>query len=340
MAVLDYQGRNDEQVKVRGHRIELGEIESRLQEHSQIKEALVVAYEQAMGDQQLVAYVTTTAVAEDAAEVLSLDEIGKTLRKTLPDYMVPREFIVLDSFPLTANGKIDRKALPTPDGSGLSRQEYEAPQGELEETVATIFQELLQVEQVSRRDNFFALGGHSLLIVQLIERLRQRGLEIEVASVFTSPVVCDMAQLIGTSRVQHMKAPANLILPESEAITPEMLPLFELQGEAQGLSQDDIDQIVRFVPGGVSNIQDIYPLSPLQEGILFHHQLSEQDVYITPMLLKMDGEIEVESFLTALQKVVTRHDILRTGILWKGLSQSVQVVYREAQVEVESIVLG
>jgi len=168
-----------------------------------------------------------------------------------------------------------------------------------------------------------------LLIVQLIERLRQWGWEMQVASAFTAPVLSDLAQLISSNTVQSYEPPANLIRTDSDSISTQMLPLFALQSGSNLLSQTDIDRIINQVPGGVGNIQDIYPLSPLQEGILFHHQLSEQDVYITPTLLKVQSQRQVQGFVSALQSVLDRHDILRTAFLWKGLSQSVQVVYRE-----------
>ena len=229
--------------------------------------------------------------------------------------------------------------MPAPDGSGLARKEYQPPQGELEEALADIWQELLNIDQVGRQDHFFDLGGHSLLVMKLMERLRQRGWEMSVQSVFNSPELEALAREITSSYVQRYQAPANLILADTQAITPEMLPLFELQPEGSGLSQQEIDHIVSQVPGGVNNIQDIYPLAPLQEGILFHHRLTEHGLYVTPTLLLVESEQRMNSFLSALQAVVDRHDILRTAILWGGLSQSVQVVCREAKFEVEQIEL-
>ncbi|MBW3656663.1 MAG: amino acid adenylation domain-containing protein, partial [Gemmatimonadetes bacterium] len=164
--MLEYLGRNDFQAKVRGYRIELGEIEARLAEHPQVREAVVVAREDAAGDTRLVAYVVgPDSVAADALRV--------SLAERLPEHMVPAAYVRLEALPLTPNGKVDRKALPAPEGDAYARRGYEAPVGETEGALAEIWSELLGVERVGRCDNFFALGGHSLLAVRVISRMRQ-----------------------------------------------------------------------------------------------------------------------------------------------------------------------
>ncbi|KAG0204092.1 hypothetical protein BGX31_003260, partial [Mortierella sp. GBA43] len=175
-----YLGRNDHQVKIRGFRIELGEIETRLMDHPLVEMATVFAMGEG-GDKKLVAYVAA----------MSDDGLVRTLRSylisRLPDYMVPAAIVRLDSLPLTSNGKIDRKALPAPDGDAFARQAYEAPQGEIEIAVAQIWSELLNMERVGRNDNFFALGGHSLLAVRLVNRIATLGAQISLSSIFASP---------------------------------------------------------------------------------------------------------------------------------------------------------
>jgi arthrofactin-type cyclic lipopeptide synthetase B len=150
-------------------------------------------------------------------------------------------------------------------GAYLSRQ-YEAPQGEVEEILAGIWQELLHVEQVGRHDNFFELGGHSLLIMQMRERLRRVGLSAEIRLVFDSPTLADLATVLTQEVVGQVEVPPNLIPAACEQITPEMLPLVQLE-------MAQIERIVKAVPGGAANIQDIYTLTALQEVILFHHLL-------------------------------------------------------------------
>ncbi|MCE4540809.1 condensation domain-containing protein, partial [Pelomonas sp. P7] len=209
---------------------------------------------------------------------------------------------------------------------------YVEPLGEVEQALAQIWQELLGVERVGRHDHFFELGGHSLMIVSLIERLRVLGRRLDVQQVFASPVLADLAQAMGqgASQAPAWVTPPNLIEAGCSEITPEMLPLV-------ALSQGEIETIVNAIPGGASNVQDIYPLAPLQEGILFHHLLQEQgDAYVLRSVLAFDSRARVEGFVAALQQVIARHDILRTSFAWQGLSKPVQVVWREAQVKLNT----
>ncbi|WP_253938849.1 non-ribosomal peptide synthetase [Dickeya dadantii] len=192
---IEYLGRNDNQVKIRGFRIELGEIDAELLKQPAVREAVVVARGDVQGDLRLVAYVVLSAEAE--AEGLSTSEHiaqwRSSLAAQLPEYMVPAAFVKLDHLPLTANGKLDRKALPLPDDSSFFRRAYEAPQGDVEIAMAELWQELLGVERIGRHDNFFELGGHSLLAVQLMEHLRQRDLSTEIRALFDSPTLAELS---------------------------------------------------------------------------------------------------------------------------------------------------
>ncbi|WP_259740732.1 amino acid adenylation domain-containing protein, partial [Pseudomonas poae] len=247
---LEYLGRNDDQVKIRGVRIELGEIDSCLAAHPQVREAVVLAR-----DGRLVAYFTA-----DAA--LDIETLRGFVQAQLPEYMVPAAYVQLDSLPLTANGKLDRKALPEPGLEAMLSRGYEAPQGEVETTLAQIWADVLKLEQVGRHDNFFELGGHSLLAVGLVERMRQAGLQADVRVLFSQPTLAALAAAVGGGC--EVAVPANLITPDCVRITPDLLPLATLD-------QPSIERIVASVPGGVANVQDIYALAPLQEGLLYHH---------------------------------------------------------------------
>src|ERR1700723_101339 len=174
---IEFLGRNDFQVKIRGYRIELGEIEGRLAEHAGVREAVVVAREDTAGDKRLVAYYTC---AEPGTADLGAEELRGHLTTKLPEYMVPAAYVRLESLPLTANGKLDRKSLPAPEGGAYATRGYEAPQTATEEAVAKIWSEVLKLERVGRRDNFFDLGGHSILAVRVITRLRE-GVNVEIA---------------------------------------------------------------------------------------------------------------------------------------------------------------
>jgi amino acid adenylation domain-containing protein len=320
---IEYLGRLDFQVKVRGFRIELGEIESALRGHESVTDCVVVAREDVSGEKRLVAYVVGEAEAE---------ALRDRLRQSLPEYMVPAAFVTLDVLPLTANGKLDRKALPAPEGDAFARRSYEPPLGEVEAALAEIWAEVLGVDQVGRRDHFFELGGHSLLAIKLIERMRRVGLYTDVRALFTTPVLADLALGVGGASTE-MEVPPNGIPEGAGSLTPEMLPLVEL-------SQAEIDRIVAGTPGGAANVQDIYPLAPLQEGILFHYLLSQEgDPYLLSSVAEFDTRTRLEQYLAALQAVIDRHDILRTAVAWEGLREPVQVVWRHAPLAVEEVEL-
>jgi amino acid adenylation domain-containing protein len=329
---IEFLGRNDFQVKIRGFRIELGEIEARLSEHDGVQEAVVLAREDTPGDKRLVAYYTSSPATDPEQEVVGAEQLRLHLSAALPEYMVPAAYVRLESLPLTPNRKLDRKALPPPEGDAYVVRQYEAPQGTIEELLAGIWAELLKLDQVGRQDNFFELGGHSLMAVTLSERMRRNGFAVDVRAVFATTTLAELATTIGGDD-HRVEVPPNLIPVGCQVITPEMLTLVEL-------AQEEIDEIVRGVPGGAANVQDIYPLAPLQEGILFHHLMGgEGDPYIVTMQFAFDSRERLDSYITALRAVVHRHDILRTAVVWEGLRERVQVVWRRAKLAVEEIEL-
>ena len=179
-------GRNDDQVKIRGFRIEIGEIEAQLARHAQVKEAAVVAREDSPGYKRLVAYVVPrVASAAEPTAAPSIENLRAHLNALLPEYMVPSAYVILDRMPLTPSGKLDRRLLPAPGVDAYMSQEYVPPQGQIEETLTIIWQELLKVERVGRHDNFFELGGHSLLAVKLAAQVGERlKVNLTVAVVF------------------------------------------------------------------------------------------------------------------------------------------------------------
>jgi amino acid adenylation domain-containing protein len=214
---LEYLGRNDFQVKIRGVRIELGEIEAQLTRVPGVREAVVMAREDVAGDPRLVAYV----VVEGG---VTPEGLRGQLGARLPEAMVPAAYVVLGALPLSANGKLDRKALPAPDGDAVLRRAYAAPEGEIETALAQIWSELLNVERVSRNDSFFELGGHSLLAVQLVERLSRRRWTIDIRALFKQPVLAAMAAAVRVERDADRAAievPRNAIPAQPAAVADD-----------------------------------------------------------------------------------------------------------------------
>ena len=208
--LVEYLGRIDHQVKIRGFRIELGEIETRLLEHEAVREAVVLALDAPSG-KQLVAYLVS-----DAEHVALRDALRAHLKAQLPDYMVPAHLIVLASMPLTANGKLDRRALPEPDPEA-NRQAYVAPRSELEHNLAAIWCAVLNVEQVGLDDNFFELGGDSILSIQVVSRARQAGIHFSPRDLFQHQTVQSLAAV--ATRSERVIAEQGLLTGPS-GLTP------------------------------------------------------------------------------------------------------------------------
>ncbi len=197
---LEYLGRNDHQVKIRGHRIELGEIEAQLVKHPKVKEAVVVARQDVPGERFLVAYVTHGYESKPTTEELRVHS-----RRLLPEYMVPKAFVTLDTLPVTPNGKLDRRALPAPEVGGNGSLEYEAPRGETEQTIASIWRELLRVDSVGRNDNFFDLGGHSLLATRVVSHVRgQLDMELPLRVIFDATTLAQLSHWVETEKAAQV----------------------------------------------------------------------------------------------------------------------------------------
>ncbi|MBD2812947.1 hypothetical protein ID853_19290, partial [Xenorhabdus sp. Vera] len=193
----------------RGFRIELGEIENALTSHPQVKQAVVIDREH-HGNKVLVAYLVT----ENA---LSDDTLIRYLSSRLPEYMVPASFTRMESMPLTRNGKVDRRALPEP--SWGNRDNYVAPRNALENQLCAIWQEVLRLEHIGIEDNFFRIGGDSIVSIQLVSRLRQAGFSLQVKSIFEAPTVAQLAQLlIQTSATEKVVAEQGLLNGEFDLL--------------------------------------------------------------------------------------------------------------------------
>lgn len=266
-AQLEFLGRSDRQVKLRGYRIELDEIERTLLAQPGVRQAVVVVREDAPGLQQLVAYVRATSSA-----VSTPARLREALLVVLPRYMVPAAFVALDAIPQLPNGKLDRSALPVPDAAAVPRQDYQPPQGELEQQLALIFAAVLRQERIGRDDSFFAMGGHSLLAVQLVSRVqRATGLEFRLVDLFAQPTVRAVARILRTARQSQLP-------PLVTAARGQALPLSHAQQRLWFLDQLD----------GVDSAYNI------------------------PLGLTLNGALDRTALQRALDTLVARHEVLRT----------------------------
>ncbi|HEX8189187.1 MAG TPA: amino acid adenylation domain-containing protein [Pyrinomonadaceae bacterium] len=275
---VEFLGRIDEQVKVRGFRIELGEIEAALSECEGVREAVVVAREEAGGDKRLVAYVVSAG-----GDVVEAEQLRGRLRRRLPEYMVPSAFVMLDDLPRTPGGKVDRRALPPLATAQQPATAYVAPATPVEEALAAIWGQLLRVERVGARDNFFELGGHSLLATQMMSRVRQAfSAELALAPFFEEPTVAGLAHQVELALAGGPAAPPPQPLTAEERAG--RLPLSFAQ-------------------------QRLWLLDRLGPGL---------PTYNLPAAVRLRGALDVGALEHALDEVVRRHESLRTTFAEEG----------------------
>ncbi|TRX31184.1 amino acid adenylation domain-containing protein, partial [Flavobacterium sp. ZT3R18] len=266
---IEYLGREDSQVKIRGYRIELGELDTVINSCPFVNQGVVIAREDTYGVNELIAYLV---LKEDKTK----EDVTAYLREHIPGYMIPGIMVQLDEMPLTSNGKVNRKALPDP----IFTREYEyvAPTTELEETLVTIWQNILNTEQVGVTDDFFELGGHSLLAVRLISAIKKTiNVTITITNVFSNSTILALASFIEGQDV----------ISEIPLITKQNLP------------------------------QDI-PLSYAQERLWFIDKLKGSEHYHMPTILNLKGDLNIDFLSQALKTIVDRHEALRTVYVEKG----------------------
>jgi amino acid adenylation domain-containing protein/FkbM family methyltransferase len=269
---LEFLGRVDEQVKVRGFRVELGEVEAVLDQCRGVSRSIVVSGEGLSCEKRLVAYVVPDGDVKPTTQ-----EIFSFLQKKLPTYMLPSAVVIIDELPLTPNGKVDRRALPVPEiGRNDSTQEYATPQTQIEELMSEIWAGVMKREQVSMSDNFFDLGGHSLIATQLISRVREAfNVELSVRSLFATPTVRGLA----------------------EAVVQEL-------SERQGQAAPPLKPVGR---GGQ------LPLSYAQQRLWFADQLRpDTALYNVPVAVRLSGPLNIAALEQTLTEIIRRHEVLRT----------------------------
>jgi acyl carrier protein len=208
---IEFLGRNDFQVKIRGFRIELGEIEARLMEHPSVREAVVVAREYAAGDKRLVAYYTSSAATDPEQEVVEAEQMRRHLSASLPEYMVPAAYARLESLPLTPNGKLDRQALRKMKTTVSPRKSLIIkPENQLQETIQQVWCDVLGIQEVSIFDNFFDVGGHSLLMVKIHVGLKKvLGRTIRIVDLFKYPTIASLSDFIALGEDPQERMPQS-----------------------------------------------------------------------------------------------------------------------------------
>ncbi|HIP96962.1 MAG TPA: non-ribosomal peptide synthetase, partial [Anaerolineae bacterium] len=287
---IEFLGRADYQVKVRGFRIELEEIEAILSQHPAVEQAVVLAQdaEREPGEKQLVAYVVP-----EGETAPGIGELQGCLKEKLPAYMVPSTYVVLEALPLLPNGKVDRWALSALEGARLEQEAaYVAPRTPMEEVLATLWARTLSVERVGVHDDFFELGGHSLLATRLISRLRQTfQVEVPLQDLFESPTVAGLAERVEAA----LRAAEGLETPPIEPVSRDGEP----------------------------------PLSFAQQRLWFLDQLAPGNLfYNIPMAVRLTGELDVEALEQSLNEILRRHEVLRTTFRAKG-GKPVQIIAPE-----------
>ncbi|MDH6626474.1 amino acid adenylation domain-containing protein [Streptomyces sp. LBL] len=317
--IVDFLGRADDQVKVRGYRVEPGEIDAVLGEYPAVVEARTVVREDAPGERRLVAYVVPADVEGPGVEGPGVKGLGVEGPRVdaaavaahcaarLPEYMVPSAFVALAALPLTANGKLDRRALPVPADDG-HRTAFVAPRTETEERVAAVWRTALGVERVGVEDGFFELGGDSIRAVGLVGVLRAAGYDVTVRDVFECRTVARLCE-----RLTGRPAPASAPAP--------VLP-FSLLSDADRQA----------LPAG---LLDAYPLSQNQLGMLVENLTDDsREAYhdLTSFLLRDERPFDFGVFEESLRTVTARHDILRTSVDLTGYGVPLQLVHAEPAV--------
>jgi len=300
---IEYLGRIDHQVKVRGFRIELGEIEAALSGLPAVRESIVLAREDAPGEKRLVAYL----VFQDG-QAMSATELRAALKENLPDYMVPSQFIGLEALPLTPNGKVDRRALPAPDRQRPSLERaFVAPRTPSEGMLASVWAEVLGVEQVGIHDNFFALGGDSIRSIRVLAKAQERGLRFSLQQLFQHQTVAELAaSLYGETGdgARRRTQPFELVAPGDRAKLP-------------------------------ADLDDAYPLAMLQAGMLYHMEMTpDEPLYHNVDSMLMRARFDFAAFEEAVAASVARHPMLRTSFDLTSYGEPLQLVHREAHLPV------
>ncbi len=310
--VLELLGRRDGQVKIRGFRIELAEVEAVLARHPGVSEAVVVVHEDPLGEKRLGAYIVPAIVSYPTTS-----ELRRWLKGRMPEPMVPSSYVFLEALPLSPNGKLDRSALRPPAmlGDEGSSIEYAPPRTIAEEILAGITADLLGRDRVGVNEDFFELGIDSILGIQMVSRARQAGLVLDPIQLFQCPNVADLAAAAesGSTHRGSSETSASVVAPFE--LAPRGIDLESVRGA--------------FAEGG--GIEDLYPLTPVQEGMLYHTLADpEAGRYVEQFVCRLLGELDLAALRESWHRLIARHPTLRSTIHWTDLGASYQVVHSRA----------
>ena len=303
-------GRNDFQVKIRGMRIELGEIEVTLRQHESVHEAIVtVRQDQHSGEKRLTAYVIP-----HQGQAVEARQLRDYLREKLPEHMLPSAFVMLDTFPLTTSGKIDRLALPAPERNPETEQAYVAPRSALEEVLSTIFAEVLLLERLGVRDNFFELGGHSLMATQIASRMREAfRVEVPVRKIFEEPTVEGLAQALLESEGEQIERTAQLLLKLSSLSDEEAGKLAHPVEKDISPEMSSHKEVSEPRERPTAHVTKTAPLSFAQQRLWFLDQYEPENIlYNIPAAIRLHGALDVTALERSLNEILKRHEALRT----------------------------
>lgn len=315
---IEFLGRLDNQVKLRGFRIELGEIEAQLLAETDVREAVVMLRAGQGETKRLVAYVVPTSMP------LDVGDLRARLAQRLPEYMVPGVIVSLEAWPLTANGKLDRRAFPDPDECTTREASvWAAPRNRAEQILAEIWAEVLGRERIGIHDNFFDLGGDSILSLQIIARAHREGLKLTPKHLFEQHTIAAVVGVLGEPASPAM---ADEAWPQATSPAPFTLARLEPR------------QMETLLATCANQVEDAYPASPVQQGMLFHSLLEpESSAYMNQLVYTFTRGLDIESFERAWQQAMDRHAILRTGFVWEGAGDPLQVVHRSIRLIVRHL---
>lgn len=314
---MEYIGRIDHQVKIRGHRVEIGEIENKLLEYDDVKETVIIAKEDNNSNKYLCAYIV-------GERKFTASELREYLLKSLPSYMIPAYFIQLDKIPLTSNGKVDRKSLPEPDGNIITGVDYEAPRNEIEQKLVEIWEQVLSIDRIGISDNFFTLGGDSIKALRLISAINiNLNKKLHIRSIYHFSSIKELASCFeeGQTHIIENEEEIENAKAELEVLKSSILEEREL---------------FKKLP---DDFEDFYPMSDIEQGMVYHYlKNSGNGVYHDQLLYVMKDEyIDYQALEKAINLMTDKHEILRTSFDLQNFDCSLQIVHKSFTPDIDYI---